>query len=692
MTTLTLRSAGIEITFDALTGALTGIKSPATNWQAIHRPQLGLSFQMLVPTRAATDWHAPGRRNNLVLGQEQKLSRAHADAGGRAATFTWNRLIDQQGTELDIALTLTVRLDDEAAVFGAMVENRSPFVVENLMWPYMGDLRAPDGATSMDMFAPGYADPRVRPLWPRFQNAQGYYGVDYPSMLSKTAWCLLRCDSQGLYVGVDAPRCEPVMWHAELRPGYSCAMHELVPSQDVIADKPVTIRFAASHMPFVQPGESRQLPPVAVAPYRGTWHHGVDIHKRRAAYPPTAQTPQWLRRPHSWQQIQMNSPEDELRFAFRNIPQVARECARHGVAAIQLVGWNDGGQDQGNPSHDPDPRLGTPEELRQAIAQCHALGVKVILFAKFTWADEGTQWFRDDLHRLATKDPYGHYHHYAGYQYQTQTQLSDVSTKRLIPMCFLSEEYLKLCRQEFRKMVKLGAAGILYDESQHHGPAYLCFDTSHGHRPGAPVYANDLRLIRELSKDTDEQFLFAGEACYDLEFAVYHLAYFRTWNPRHIPVQRYLRPDAKIATAVTGFNDRNMINQCLLYGYVVSYEPLNFKGRLGDFPQTVAYGRQMDSLRAELAEYFWDGEFRHEVGARATGAGGTPHHPFAVWRRSDGRLGVAVANYSMEQAVAVEVSLDGGQPLEKYRIVGQDQWQSVVGGVQLPAMSAAVVL
>ena len=38
-------------------------------------------------------------------------------------------------------------------------------------------------------------------------------------------------------------------------------------------------------------------------------------------------------------------------------------------------------------------------------------------------------------------------------------------------------------------------------------------------------------------------------------------------------------PDALFMTAVTGFDDRNMINQCLLYRYIISYEPYNFKGR-----------------------------------------------------------------------------------------------------------------
>ena len=78
--------------------------------------------------------------------------------------------------------------------------------------------------------------------------------------------------------------------------------------------------------------------------------------------------------------------------------------------------------------------------------------------------------FRKDLVRLAVKDPYGDYYHYGGYQYQTATQLLDINTTRLIPMCFLSEEYLQVCEEEFQKMVDLGADGILFDECLHHTP------------------------------------------------------------------------------------------------------------------------------------------------------------------------------------------------------------------------------
>jgi hypothetical protein len=513
-------------------------------------------------------------------------------------------------------------------------------------------------------------------------------------------------------VGVCAASAELVAWHTELRPGYGSSIDHRVPDGGTVGGLDVATRFAAIHTPYIQPGETRTLTPIALEAYQGGWQQGTDIYKAwRNTWMKPALPPAWAREPHAWLQLHINSPEDELRLPFRDLPKVAEQCARHGIQAIQLVGWNDGGQDQGNPSHDPDPRLGDFDELRQAIAACHAKGVKIVLFAKFTWADRATKRFRDDLHRLAIKDPYGDYYHYQGYQYQTASQLLDINTKRLIPMCFLSDEYLRVCDEEFRKTVALGAAGILFDECLHHSPALLCFDPAHGHRTGAPVYANDRRLIQgfeRISRQANPDFLFAGEACYDWEMEAYHLSYHRSENKQHVPLSRYMFPDGLFMTAVTGFDDRNMINQCLLYRYIISYEPYNFKGMPEDYPLTLAYGKQMDALRMELREYFWDGEFRDKVGATVvtrsgradetsdrgdSGPSPMPHHPYAVFvSRRSGKTGLVVANYDERRAVTVDIALDSGQALSRYRLVDEPTWLSVSGGIAIPPMSAAVVI
>jgi hypothetical protein len=159
-------------------------------------------------------------------------------------------------------------------------------------------------------------------------------------------------------------------------------------------------------------------------------------------------------------------------------------------------------------------------------------------------------------------------------------------------------------------------------------------------------------------------------------------------------------PEALLMTAVTGFDDRNMINQCLLYRYIISYEPYNFKGHLDDYPLTIEYGQKMDALRTELREYFWDGEFRDKVGAAVTTVEGKskipvrgPHHLDAVFvSRVTGKAGLAIANYDEKQAVTVQVALDSGQALGRYRLVDDPGWRLTANGIVLPPCSAAVVV
>ena len=698
METFFLQNDNLCLEFDRVYGALVGLSAVPTGWKILDRPQLGLSFRLLVPL-------SEEKRNNPVFGEKQPLARVEIGGDKRSAVFYWDEVTSEFGGKHPIRLVLSMSLDDHRAIFSMTVENHSNFVVENVYCPYLGDLQHPVDEEWFKTFSHNYATAVEWSLWPHYDNLRGYYGLDYPTQFSPrlegcgapmAPFFLLRGQKQGLYAGVASPSSELVAWHTELRPGYGSSIDFRPPEEPVISGKEVCTRFAAVHVPYIQPGETRSLTPIALEAYRGDWHHGVDIYTHwRDTWYRSPRLPAWAAEPHAWQQIHINSPEDELRRRFTDLPEIGADCARRGVKAIQLVGWNDGGQDQGNPSHKPDLRLGTWDELKEAIAKIQAMGVKLILFSKFTWADRATTWFRSDLFRMAIKDPYGDYYHYGGYQYQTATQLLDINTKRLIPMCFLDQEYLDLCSREFKKTVELGADGILFDECQHHTPALLCLDTSHGHRCAAPVYANDRQLIHNFSEMTateHPEFLFAGEACYDWELEAYHLAYFRSEDKHHVPLSRYLQPHAQLMTAVTGFDDRNMINQCLLYRYIISYEPYNFKGRLDDFPLTLEYGQKMDALRSELRDYLWDGEFRDTVGAKVS-CNGMPHHPYSVFINArTGKSGLVICNYDEHSSITVIASLESGQALERYRLVETPEWKPAQQGIEIPPQSAVIII
>jgi len=692
MKTVRLDAKSLVLEFDECTGALTHIIAADTDWNILRREALGLSWRLLVPVNDEL-------RNNPVYGEKQSAPRI--ETGEDFIRFRWDSLTCERAGKLDIRLTVTVRAEGRQAVWYTEVENNSPYVVESVYSPYLGDVTQPDGAGWMKGFTYEYAHAQEWNMWPVFDQHEGCHSVDYPTQFSNRSpavgaptcpFFLIRSETQGLYIGVKDSSSELVAWHNELRPGYDSAIDSRVPLSGDIAGKPVHIRFAAVHMPYIQPGDACALTPIALEAYTGGWQQGVDIYKAwRQTWSRDAVPPAWARDVHSWLQIHINSPEDELRLRYTELPAVAAECAEYGVQAIQLVGWSDGGQDQGNPSHSFDPRLGTLEELKRAIADCQALGVKIILFAKFTWADRATERFRSELIDCAVKDPYGDYYHYGGYEYQTPAQLLDINTKRLIPMCFRSAQYREVAKNEFQKLVDLNCDGMLFDECLHHSPALLCFDTRHNHKYGWPVYQDDREFIRLLEETPGlrEDFMMAGEACYDWEMEVYSLSYFRSWDKKHIPLSRYMRPRANFMTAITGFNDRNMINQCLMYRYVISYEPYNFKGWLHDYPDTVAYGMKMDALRREYREFLWAGEFKDTVGADVRTLSGKAHHPFARFEAKDGCSMLVICNYE-DTAVTVSAAFDAGA-LSMYRTVDADTWKNATGGIVIAARSAVIV-
>jgi len=682
-----LRNENIALTFDNKTGALTGIRAIKTGWELIKNPTLGMGFNMLVPH--------PDKRNTKVHGEKQLFSRYEESED--KLQFHWDQVTTEQGATLPIKVTTTITLEDGGAVFAIHVDNQSPYIIENVIYPYLGDIEQPEGAEWMKAFYNGYAGAAEQQFWPKFNHNVGYYGTDCPTQLidshPHSPFVLLRTPQEGLLLYIRSQKFDITSWITELRPGYGDSCEKLVPETDEIGGVPVCLRFAPVQFPYIKPGESRSLMPIAMHTYAGDWHKGVDIYRQwRETWRKTAMPPPWAKEAHNWQQLHINSPEDELRVRFTDLPKYGRECAARGVKVIQLVGWNHGGQDQGNPSHDPDPRLGTFDELKSAIAEIQAMGVKMILFAKFTWTDRGTEWFRNGLKDLAVKDPYGDYYMHPGYRYQTMTQITDINTKRLIPMCF-NEKYLEICCHEFQKMVDLGADGILFDECFHHTPALMCFDESHGHPVGWSVYAHDNELIKRfrdmLPAEKRENFMFAGETNYDHIFEEYDVSYLRSFSD-HVPLMRYLNPHSLMMTASTGFKDRNMLNHMLMYRYISSYEPYHFKGSIEDYPETMDYGAKIDALRDDAADYLWDGEFRHEDGACVV-VEGKPEQktPFSLFKhKNNGSECVVVCNYSKEP-IAVKVSLESGKPLTSCR-TAEAGWVACDNGATIPPQSVCV--
>jgi hypothetical protein len=686
-----LENDKIKAVFNTRNGALEQLIYKSTGWAIQDHSQWGLSFQLLVPLKE--------RRDNPVYGNRQKLRSWHVSQNKDSIFFVWDNLESDYIKNLKIRLTGTVSIHEDGLIFNMGVQNKTPYIIEAISYPSLGEITQPSATENLERFSHNYQGADIGPLLPVFVGADGYYGVDHPSQtipMNLSPFMLINSPRQGLYLGIlDHAMKELVTCNFSLLPGYGITYHPFSHGE-LFRDAATHLQLQVWHLPFINPGEIYELVPILLNPYSGSWQQGVDNYKkwRQSWFKPPV-LPGWINEVHSWLQLHINSPEEEWRIGYNDLIQYGSACAKNGVKAIQLVGWNNGGQDRGNPSHDTDPHLGTIAEFKTAISRIEKLGVKVILFNKYTWADRSTAWFRKELVKYAVKDPYGDYYVYNGYQYQTPTQLANINTRRLIPMCMQSPAWRKIADKEFEKNFLYGASGMLFDECFHHMPCYLCFDRSHGHHIPAYVYGGDAKLekgFRSIADQRNRDFLFAGESTNDFQNLTYQVSYTRINATTHVPVMRYINSGLPIMIAVTGFNDRLTLNACLRYKYIISYEPYNFKGKLSDFPMTLEYGKKIDSLRQKYKSFLWDGEFRDTLGVTVTDSAGTRYKDYAVFIAKTGKKAAVIVNN--DGGKNIELSVLMNDPATQIIIAGPENREGILTGskIKVPALSAVVVM
>ena len=664
---LLLEDEFLRIAFDTGSGALIGMQEKSNGWIIQRRPELGVSFRL----------HAPlaHRRDNFVLGQKQKAASVQRLSGNRVRLH-WNNLVSEHGGVLPLEFLATVTLDRGTLTFEGTLINHSDVCVETIDFPYIGDLTPPAQKEKLEARCIRYSNLEGSEIHPHFANEKGYWGVDFPTKTYDSAnslFCLIQAASQGLYVEMRDPSAPYLLQYTfEQHPGVISNLApfssggapaigdvHLVPLQDEISGIPVHLEFRTCHFVFANPHTTKTLAPVVMRHYRGDWHAGVDVYKEwRSTWYQEPHLPQWARDVHSWQQLQINSPEEEFRIPYKNLVQYAEECLKYGVTAIQLVGWNHGGQDRGNPSQDTDPGLGTWQELRDAIAQIQAKGVKIVLFGKFPWADMTTDWYKKELYKYASVDPYGIIYQWGGDSYHTPTQLAAINNRVFAVMDFCSQAYRDIATKEFHKILDLKPAGWLYDEVCFHGQVKYSFNKDHGYQAPGYIYSGDLPLakdFRDAADKLDPDFLFAGEGPQDWLTQYYPCSYHRG---NATAVQQYITPHSPVLVGVNGFDDREQLNRIFVQRSVISYEPYNFKGRLSDFPLTIAYGQKIDALRSRYKEWLWHAEFRGTVGASVTCLDpATVPFLYSVMVTKSGKRAVVIVNQDAEKTHTFQMEM-----------------------------------
>jgi hypothetical protein len=681
-----LEDRDLLVAFDTQSGVLTRMERKSTRWTIQRRPALGVSFRLHAPL--------PNRRDNFVLGRKQRASSVEKVSDNQVR-LQWKNLVSEHGGVLPMTFTATVALKNGALTFDGALENNSALPVETIDYPYFGDLNPPTPDTHMQTEHLWVGALTGDEIYPHFGNQLGYWGVRFPTKTinsNQSQICLIQTPDQGIYVGMHDPAIRYLFQFTfEQHPGIIDRVNSEVPKQDEISGLPVHLEFRTCHFVFAHPHSTMELAPVVIRTYSGDWHAGLDVYKQwRATWFGTPNIPAWAKDVHSWMQLQVDGAEQDYSIPYREIVKYGEECAQNGVTAIQLVGWNHGGQDGGDPSLDTDPGLGTWQELYDAIAKIQAKGVKMILFGKPIFADMSTEWYKKELYKYEATDPYGNKYESGSYSYSTPTQLAGINNRRRAIMDVCSSAYRDLATHEFKKTLALGASGWLFDEVMQHNGVSYSFGPDHGYNPPGYLFSADIPLVKQFRAAADKvnpDFLFSGEGPGDWLMPYYPLGYYRIGlGTRH--ALRYIDPQAPLMAAVVGFDAREELNLILLNRYIISYEPYNFKGHVTDFPLTLAYGKKVDALRRKYKACIWDAEFRDNLGASVSSNGS---HRYTVFQAATGKRAVIVANFESSRTITASVDIPNCGKLMT-ATPEQPDAQSASPTLQIPARSAIVVM
>ena len=162
-----LQDGELLVAFDKGSGALTRLERKSTHWMIARRPELGVSFRLLVPL--------PHRRANFILGQSQRAARVEKVSDSQIE-LEWKDPVSEHGGVVPLTFTATVTLENGVLTFAANLVNRSPLTIETVDYPYFGDLNTPAHGESMQAEHMWYGNLDSAPLSSHIQKRKRLLG------------------------------------------------------------------------------------------------------------------------------------------------------------------------------------------------------------------------------------------------------------------------------------------------------------------------------------------------------------------------------------------------------------------------------------------------------------------------------------------------------------------------------------
>lgn len=538
--------------------------------------------------------------------------------------------------DLHVTVVVTVALDERGVVVSAEVTNHSGHLVPQVTFPQLGGLvpARPDAEVALQL--PGrrmlpLAELTMRPDDEYFLELHLEEYVYYGSLDMTMKWFDFGDADAGLTV-----------YSTDTR--YTTqGLHIARPDR---ATDHVNLRWA--HYPELGVGESWSSGEFVLFPHQGDWYVGAkryqDFARDHYVYDAPTHVREALAIRSVWPALR-NAPPT---FRFTELPAYTAEVADPELGIGEVVLWH-WWLKNGLPIV-IDDRLGTEDELRDALATARQQGVRISMFVSHHILRQGPESDPRWMHRNRAQQARVWNWTYSD-QYIPRFDVLFDATHSMVKASALSAEWRAESLAEYRRIMELGAESICFDvfyawDEPNYSPA----------ADGRPDEEGE-RLIefglaaKDIVRAKAPEGSFSGEWPSDTKIGV--IDYTWDWRMAFEVAEaapfRYVFPQFRL-NANVGAHPRGPA-VAFMEGALLNVMPGSLRTqRLTDHPALLTQLRGLNRLRRRFLPFFTDGQFHHLEATTVTGGQARTY-------RHDDEVLLIVCNDSDDPAT-VEVTVD----------------------------------
>lgn len=646
-------------------GDLTGVHWKRPELDVIGESRLGENFRILLPQT--------GYEANYFNSRDQRVSRIETTPGGVLCTY--DSLRNDRET-VPVKVVYRIEAADAQLHFSITVDNPTDRKLAEVMYGIVGGQQGIGDRLHTESMVPGANNNLSPVLFTRFRpgyfGGGGNFGIPYDAVsftypyAMSMGWVDIYNSKAGIgyyYANQDVDT-RLMLLNVELRPyakGAELEDNWPVPSE-LPAGEPIGLTMGWVNLPYVSHG-TFSAGPVALQVHAGDWHEASRIYRSWFDQHFTVRPlTDWLRRENAWQSIILFNGEDVITHRFSELPKLAADAKKYGITTFEILGWNVGGIDRGYPQYRPDPRLGTPQEFRDALAAMRAMGVHPLIFTNIDVADTATPLFRTQLKQDAVAGRWAQDSPLFGWGEGTIGARAGLTQSNMTLVSPSQPLFAKLETDQYLQLVRDGADGFQMDKSN--GSGLLDFNSHLSVSPDKSLFPGILATFKQLldqARAIRPDFSLAGEVSSDRALPYIDVSYMRMGTiDIGSPVLKYTFPEWTATIFGTTPGDYNEMNNGMRYGFVWDLAPRHYTESV-DEPLTRPFAQYVSELiriRKKYEDLLFFGRFEDTTGAMVHGG---PNIRYSVFKPLEaGKTGEACVVVNFDSAPqSVEVSLDG---------------------------------